>query len=129
MKQIKTNCLPTGCAQDVWGLLRGMFLLLLLMILMPAVACADDELETIMIDDASYYVLRNENDWNSFNTLIKNAKGTKEVNAIMDNDITVTKSVATSSSAPYNGTFNGNGYTLNVRIDTKDTYCAPFMYV
>jgi hypothetical protein len=129
MKQIKTNCLHTGCAQDVWGLLRGMFLLLLLMMLMPAVAWADDELETIMIDDASYYVLRNENDWNSFNTLIKNAKGTKEVNAIMDNDITVTKSVATSSDAPYNGTFNGNGYTLNVRIDTKDTYCAPFMYV
>ena len=130
MKQIKTNCLHTGCAQDVWGLLRGMFLLLLLMMLMPAVAWADDELETIMVDGTSYYVLRNESDWLIFKELVQDAKGTKEVNAIMDTDFTVIYSIALDSSTPYCGTFNGNGHTLNLNINGGDIACiAPFSHV
>ena len=130
MKQIKTNCLHTGCAQDVWGLLRGMFLPLLLMMLMPAAAWADDELETIMVDGTSYYVLRNESDWLIFKELVQDAKGTKEVNAIMDTDFTVIYSIALDSSTPYCGTFNGNGHTLNLNINGGDIACiAPFSHV
>ena len=129
MKQIKTNYLHTGCAQDVRGLLRGMFLSLLLMMLMPAAAWADDGLETIMIDGASFYVLRTSNDWNLFKQIIKEARGTKDVNAIMDADFSTVYSVGLESEAPYQGIFDGNGHTLNVNITGSGYYIAPFARV
>lgn len=130
MKQIKTNYLLAGSAQRLRCLLRGMFLSLLLMMLVPAVAWADDELGTVMIDGTSYYVLRSNDDWMEFKQLVLDAKGAKDVNALLDADLSIANSIALESGSPYRGIFNGNGHTLNVNIKGGDSYyIAPFSLV
>lgn len=130
MKRIKTNYLQAGHLQRVRGLLRGMFLSLLLMMLVPAVAWADDELGTVMLDGTSYYVLRSNDDWMEFKQLVLDAKGAKDVNALLDADLSIANSIALESGSPYRGIFNGNGHTLNVNIKGGDSYyIAPFSLV
>ena len=48
----------------------------------------------------------------------------------MDADFTVTDWVGQSEGAPFQGTFNGNGHTLNVNIDNpnNDFYMSPFVW-
>ena len=105
-----------------------MMLLALFAWLLPQGAWAEDKLETAFVGDKSYYVLRSAEDWDKFRQLVMDANGEKEVNAIMDEDITINKNSCVGMDAyPYNGTFNGNGHTLKVNIDWgSNYYAAPF---
>ena len=81
-------------------------LLAVLMMLVPQGAWADSSgLETAFIGDKSYYVLRSNADWLKFRDMVDDSQG-KEVNAIMDADFTIEKSIALTSGVYYNGTFN-----------------------
>ena len=81
-------------------------------------------------DSKGRYIISSTEDWDAFVEVVKAAEGFKPVNAIMHADISVTKPVGESSSAPYVGTFNGNGHTLNVNIDGgNDRHVAPFCFV
>ena len=81
------------------------------------------------IGDKSYYVLRSNADWLKFRDMVNDSEG-KEVNAIMDADFTIENSIALRSDVYYNGTFNGNGHTLNVKINGGTLeYIAPFCKV
>ena len=79
----------------------------------PQGAWAD--LRTMVIGDVNYYVLNDADDWYTFSKLVDQSGG-KQVNAIMNNDITVYNSIALAEGVYYTGTFNGNGHTLNVQI-------------
>ena len=130
MKLTKTNYLHSGHALWLRGLLGGIVLPFLLILLLPAAASAADELGTVMIDGTSFYVLRTSKDWDLFKQIVKEEKGTKDVNAIMDADISTEYSVGLESDAPYRGIFDGNGYTLNVNITGSGMYyIAPFSRV
>ena len=106
---------------------KNRLLLVLLWALMPIVTWADNSgLETAFVGDKSYYVLRSADDWNKFRQLVADAGGKSEVNAIMDADFSISNPVGLDV-APYRGTFNGNGHTLNVNIDWGSNYfAAPF---
>ena len=79
----------------------------------PQGAWAD--LRTMVIGDVNYYVLNDADDWYTFSKLVDQSGG-KQVNAIMNSNITVNTSIALSDGVYYTGTFNGNGHTLNVQI-------------
>ena len=79
----------------------------------PQGAWAD--LRTMVIGDVNYYVLNNADDWYTFSKLVDQSGG-KQVNAIMNSNITVNTSIALADGVYYTGTFNGNGHTLNVNI-------------
>jgi hypothetical protein len=85
-------------------------------------------LDTVNLKGKNYYVLRNSNDWIQFRDLVDSSNG-KEVNAIMDADFSIQNSIALNNGVYYNGTFNGNGHTLNVNISGGFTAVAPFMKV
>lgn len=106
-------------------------LLMILMAVIPSTVWADDPNDEIVtLDGVSYHVLRSTEDWERFRQLVADANGQSEVNAIMDADFTVTDWVGLSEGAPFQGTFNGNGHTLNVNIDNpnNDFYMAPFVW-
>ena len=104
--------------------------LMLVGMLVPQGAWADSSgLEKAFIGDKSYYVLRSNADWLKFRDMVDDSQG-KEVNAIMDADFTITDCIARNSGVYYNGTFNGNGHTLNVNIDGgTSAEIAPFSKV
>ena len=104
--------------------------LMLVGMLVPQGAWADSSgLEMAFIGDKSYYVLRSNADWLKFRDMVDDSQG-KEVNAIMDADFTIEKSIALNSGVYYNGTFNGNGHTLNVNISGVGlSEVAPFSKV
>ena len=129
MNLTKANYLLVCHAQWLRGALRGLLLPLLLMMLLPATAWAANELETVLIDGKSFYILRTSNDWEIFKTLINKNDGKEDMNAIMDGDFTITSSVGMQSDAPYVGTFDGNGHTLNANIKGTDSYISPFSQV
>ena len=85
-------------------------------------------LDTVNLKGKTFYVLRNSNDWIQFRDLVDSSNG-KEVNAIMDADFSIQNSIALNNGVYYNGTFNGNGHTLNVNISGGFTAVAPFMKV
>lgn len=93
----------------------------------PQGAWAD--LRTMVIGDVNYYVLNDADDWYTFSKLVDQSGG-KQVNAIMNSNITVNTSIALADGVYYTGTFNGNGHTLNVNISEpgKD-YVGPFAKV
>ena len=86
--------------------------------------------DTVILDGVSYHVLRNADDWERFRQLVVEANGNYDVNAIMDADFTVSNWVGLNMDAPFQGTFNGNGHTLNVEIVNpyNDFYMAPFVF-
>ena len=100
-------------------------LLMLSMLAQPAWA-ADDNDDTVVLDGKTYHVLRNNDDWSRFRTMVEEAQGKTEVNAIMDGDFEVNQSVGLGDY-PFKGTFDGNGYTLTVTIEGgSNGYAAPF---
>ena len=111
---------------------KALFLIMMmLMAAIPTTVWADDPNdETVTIDGVSYHVLRSTEDWGRFRQLVNDAAGNSDVNAIMDADFTVTEWVGLNMDAPFQGTFNGNGHTLNVEIDNpyNDFYMAPFVF-
>lgn len=102
------------------------------MVASPTSAWAADDPndDIVLLDGVSYHVLRNADDWARFRQLVADARGESDVNAIMEADFTVTDWVGLSMDAPFQGTFNGNGHTLNVEIVNpyNDNYMAPFVF-
>ena len=85
--------------------------------------------ESITIDNKPFLMINNVNDWNHFRELVNSARGQKDVDAILMADISVTDPVA-SDAAPYRGTFDGNGHTLDVNLWDADNWgLAPFRIV
>ena len=67
-------------------------------------------------------------DWDAFAARVN--AGETSLNAIMTADILegVTTIVGTQSN-PYRGTFNGDGHTLTLALNSNARYCAPFSRV
>ena len=77
--------------------------------------------------DYSVLVISKNSDWDTFCTMITDAKGAYKVNAILTADISVTKPAATSDDvARWTGTLDGNGHTININYESTDSYNALF---
>ena len=74
----------------------------------------------------NYFVLNSSTDWNRFCDMVERVQGNSDVNAVLNADITVTQQ-AGSYYHPYRGTFDGNGHTININLNTDD-YGAVFKY-
>ena len=70
-------------------------------------------LDTVVLEDKTFYVLRTTEDWNDFCDMTR-IDG--NVNAIMAADFTVTR-----ICLYFKGIFDGNGHTLNLNISDNDT--------
>jgi len=66
-------------------------------------------------------------DWDIFCNLVREAKGSYDVNAVLMADITVTQAVG-GSGYNYRGTFDGNGYTINMDINSDKSNIGLFAY-
>ena len=79
----------------------------------------------------TYIIIRNSDDWNTFCTMVKNAKNAYWVDARLDADISVSgKDIAGyTASYPYRGTFDGNGHTINMKIEDTAQNTALFSHV
>ena len=111
--------------------LRKLLLLALLAMVLPQGAWAADEsdLDKVYLEDKSYYVVRSNDDWLKFQAMVKKAAGEKDVNVILDADITVSQPVG-MSNCPYRGTFHGNGHKVTLNIDWgNNDYAAMFPIV
>ncbi len=86
---------------------------------------------TLWIEQATAvsFTIRNNSDWNAFREEVKKAKGQYWVDATLEADISTVYGIGLTSDAPYRGTFNGNGHTLNVDIKYGDNPCALFCNV
>jgi len=62
-------------------------------------------------------IIRSSSDWDKFVQMVKDAKNSYWVDAILQADITVSKSVG-SDDAPWRGTLHGNGHTINIDIES-----------
>ena len=87
-------------------------------------AADESELNKVYLEDKSYYVISSDDDWLKFRELVKKAAGAKDVNAILDTDITVSEPVGLSNW-PYRGTFHGNGHTVTLNIDWGNKTMQP----
>ena len=67
------------------------------------------------------YVIRSKADWKTFHDAVWNAMGEKDVNAVLDADLSLTTSDI-SYSGDYRGTFDGNGHTLTIDFDRDDEF-------
>ena len=68
-------------------------------------------------------------DWDAFRKLVAEAKGQKDIYAQLLADISVTTPVG-DTSAPYRGTFDGNGHTLTFNVsNSNQMFIAPFVSV
>ena len=104
-------------------------LLAVLMMLVPQGAWADSSgLDQAFIGDKQYYVLRSSSDWEKFCSLVAETEDDSEVNAIMDADFNVLY-ICGDAAHPYNGTFDGNGHTMNLGIARTTDCTAPFGFV
>ena len=84
----------------------------------------------IYIDNKFYYIIRNNTEWTIFVNAVQNAQGNKDVNAILDADITVPSSSYVGLDGwPYRGIFDGNGHTLTVDYYNTYSYTALFPVV
>ena len=76
----------------------------------------------------NYFEISTAEDWTTFVNKVKDAGG-KGINAILLDDITVTEMAGQSESAPFHGTFDGNGHTLTININNANAQnAAPFRY-
>ncbi len=77
----------------------------------------------------SSIIIRSEDDWDKFIQLVKDAKNSYWVDAILQADISVKKSVG-FNDAPWRGTLHGNGHTININIESgNNSYAALFPQV
>ena len=82
--------------------------------------------EAITHYSPSKIIIRNASDWDRFIQLVKDAKNSYWVDAILQADISVSKSVG-SDDAPWRGTLHGNGHTININIESGSySYAALF---
>ena len=76
-------------------------------------------------DSQGRFAIRSQADWDMFVSLVDERYS--DVNAIMYTDITTDRMVGAGYA--YQGTFDGNGHTLNVNINYDGDYAAPFKQV
>ena len=74
------------------------------------------------------YIIGSASNWNTFTVMIKDAQGQNKYYQLGGNIATVT-TMAGTSSLPFNGTFDGNGHTITVNINSSESYTAPFHYI
>ena len=71
-------------------------------------------------------IIRSASDWDKFVQMVKDAKNNYWVDAILQADISVSKSVG-SSDTPWRGTLHGNGHTITIDIESGSySYAALF---
>ena len=86
--------------------------------------------EKATADDVVFVPIFNNDDWDNFCNEVEKAKGKYWVDARLEADLTVSSYAGRGTAAPYRGTFDGNGHTLNVNISRSDNACcALFSYV
>ena len=74
-------------------------------------------------------IINTATDWEQFRQAVQTAKGQSDVDAILNNDITVSSMIG-DKDYPYCGSFNGNGHKLTVNIDDgTGSMVAPFHWV
>ena len=79
------------------------------------------------LDYMDFFRISSNADWVTFKNMVTAANG-KEVNAMLTADITISEMVGTDDS-PYVGTFDGNGHTLECKINDGTFFAAPFRRV
>ena len=85
--------------------------------------------EAITHYSPSKIIIRSADDWDKFGQLVKDAKNSYWVDAILQADISVKKSVG-FSDAPWRGTLHGNGHTINIDIQSgSNAFAALFPQV
>ena len=72
--------------------------------------------EAITHYSPSKVIIRSADDWDKFVQLVKDAKNSYWVDAILQADISVKKSVG-FNDAPWRGTLHGNGHTITIDIE------------
>lgn len=73
-------------------------------------------IENVSAAKVVFVPIRNTADWDTFKAEVNKAKGQYWVDARLEADITVTQPVGWDNDAPFRGTFDGNGHTLNMSI-------------
>ncbi|MBR3531466.1 MAG: hypothetical protein IKN83_08885 [Bacteroidaceae bacterium] len=75
-------------------------------------------------DEQGRFMIRNEADWDAYVKLIE---GQGNLSAVLTADLHLGKKNGMVSNRYYNGTFDGNGHTITLSLDTLDVpYVAPF---
>ena len=83
---------------------------------------------TGVVDGKNCLVIYNNSDWQLFVKRVSEANGA-EVNAVLEDDIHITTSAGLQITAPFHGTFEGNGHTLDVALNGgSNSFTAPFVY-
>lgn len=76
-------------------------------------------------DEQGRYVIHNEADWNAYVGLVNGGK--QNLSAVLAADLQLGKENKLVDSRYYTGTFDGNGHTITLNLDTMDiNYAAPF---
>ncbi len=88
------------------------------------IGLSPQEMQTsnLMQDASGSYLISSTEDWNELSQNLSEYNGGTFK---LTNDINVTTMVG-SSEIPFTGTFDGQGHTLNVNIESGDEYTAPF---
>ena len=73
-----------------------------------------------------FITIRNANDWETFRNMTEESGGVW-VDASLMADISITAPVGYSNR--WRGTFEGNGHTLTINLNSNSEYIAPFRYV
>ena len=74
------------------------------------------------------YIIGSKSNWDTFTVMIKDAQGQNKYYQLGGNIATVT-TMAGTSSLPFGGTFDGNGHTITVNINSSELGTAPFHYI
>ena len=79
-------------------------------------------------DDEGYYLLASAADWKAFAALIE-TEPTANARMTEDIDLGDDQTMIGTEEHPYQGTFDGQGHTLNVNYDVNITRAAPFRFI
>ncbi|MBQ9641661.1 MAG: hypothetical protein IJV06_08880 [Bacteroidaceae bacterium] len=77
-------------------------------------------------DNQGRFVINSSSDWKTFADMVSQAKGA-EVNAVLNANITINQVSVGTESAPFHGTFDGNGHEIQALFGGTTDFQAPFM--
>ena len=84
----------------------------------------------IKLDKGADLVINNDDDWGDFVRRVNNGESFAGKSVALGGNINVSaETMVGTASAPFCGTFDGNGYTLMLSIDSDADYTAPFRYI
>ena len=95
--------------------------------MLAIIGLSPEEVNTakLMKDASGSWLITSADDWNE---LSANLEAYNSGSFKLTADISVTTMVGIEESQPFSGTFDGQGHTLNVNIESGDEYAAPFHY-